>query len=239
MSSSARRRSPSRDGDPEGHSARRCRTTRPSKSKRSPASHGAVDEAEKVATQALALDSEFALPYVGLADYHFALAAVGGSPSHEAMPRARELAQRALEIDPDLPEAHAMLGIVAGHYDYDWREAERRFHLAVKREPLSPHLRQWYGTFFLFATGRADEARLQLSRVIEEDPLCQMWRLMRANLLPSVGLEHEALDDARKAVELDPDAAVHDLDRHIVLFFQDRGGGELLERQAVPPPLAP
>jgi eukaryotic-like serine/threonine-protein kinase len=154
--------------------------------------------------QALALDPEFALPYVGLADYHFALAAVGGSPSHEAMPRARQLAQRALEIDPELPEAHAMLGIVAGHYDYDWSEAERRFRFAVTREPLSPHLRQWYGTFFLFATGRADEARLQLSRVIAEDPLCQMWRLMRANLLPSVGLEHEALDDARKAVELDP-----------------------------------
>jgi len=154
--------------------------------------------------QALALDPEFALPYVGLADYHFALATVGGSPSHEAMPRARELALRALEIDPELPEAHAMLGIVAGHYDYDWSEAERRFRLAVKREPLSPHLRQWYGTFFLFATGRADEARLQLSRVIEEDPLCQMWRLMRANLLPGVGLEQEAVDDARKAVELDP-----------------------------------
>jgi eukaryotic-like serine/threonine-protein kinase len=154
--------------------------------------------------QALALDPEFALPYVGLADYHFALAAVGASPSHEAMPRARELARRALEIDPELPEAHAMLGIVAGHYEYDWDEAERRFRLAVRREPLSPHLRQWYGTFFLFATGRADEARLQLSRVIDEDPLCQMWRLMRANLLPSVGLEHEALDDALEAVELDP-----------------------------------
>jgi TolB-like protein/predicted Ser/Thr protein kinase len=153
--------------------------------------------------QALALDPEFALPYVGLADYHFALAAVGGSPSHEAMPRARQLAQRALEVDPELPEAHAMLGIVAGHYDYDWNEAERRFRLAVTREPLSPHLRQWYGTFFLSATGRADEARFQLSRVIAEDPLCQMWRLMRANLVPTVGLEHEALDDAHKAVELD------------------------------------
>jgi serine/threonine-protein kinase len=120
------------------------------------------------------------------------------------MPLARELAQRALEIDPELPEAHAMLGIVAGHYEYDWSEAERRFRLAVNREPLSPHLRQWYGTFFLYATGRADAARLHLSRVIDEDPLCQMWRLMRANLLSSVGLEHEALDDARKAVELDP-----------------------------------
>jgi serine/threonine-protein kinase len=154
--------------------------------------------------QALALDPQFPLPYVGLADLHFALASVGAVPSHDAMPRARELAQRALELDPELPEAHAMLGIVAGHYDYDWGEAERRFRLAVSREPLSPHLRQWYGTFFLYATGRADEARRHLSRVIDEDPLCQMWRLMRANLLSSVSLEHEALDDARKAVELDP-----------------------------------
>jgi serine/threonine-protein kinase len=154
--------------------------------------------------QALAFDPQFALPYVGLADHHFALATVGAAPSHEAMPRARELAQRALEIDPELPETHAMLGIVAGHYEYDWSEAERRFRLAVNRELLSPHLRQWYGTFFLYATGRADEARLHLSRVIDEDPLCQMWRLMRANLLSSVGLEHDALDDARKAVELDP-----------------------------------
>ena len=71
------------------------------------------------------------------------------------MPRARELAQRALEIDPDLPEAHAMLGIVAGHYDYDWSEAERRFRLAVQREPLSPHLRQWYATFLLFCDSDA------------------------------------------------------------------------------------
>ena len=77
--------------------------------------------------QALALDPEFALPYVGLADYHFALGTVGRFPSAEAMPRARELASRALEVDPDLPEAHAMLGLVNGQYDYDWAEAERRF----------------------------------------------------------------------------------------------------------------
>jgi serine/threonine-protein kinase len=153
--------------------------------------------------QALALDPEFALPYVGLADYHFALATVGAAPSRESMTRARELAQRALEIDPELPEAHAMLGIVAGHYEYDWSEAERRFRLAVRREPLSPHLRQWYGTFFLFAVGRTGEARLQLTRVIEDDPLCQMWHTMRANLLPAVGLMDEAVDNARKAVELD------------------------------------
>jgi eukaryotic-like serine/threonine-protein kinase len=154
--------------------------------------------------QALALDPEFALPYVGLADYQFALATVGRLPSAEAMPRARELASRALEVDPDLPEAHAMLGLVSAQYDYDWPEAERRFHLAVAREPLSPHLRQWYATFFLFSVGRVDEAARHLDRVIEDDPLCQMWRVMRSNLRIGMGRTDEGIADAWKAVELDP-----------------------------------
>ena len=165
----------------------------------------AAQRSRECLEQALALDPEFALPYVGLADYHLALATVGAIPPHEAMPRARELAQRALEIDPELPEAHAMLGIVAGHYDYDWGEAERRFRIAVKREPLSPHLRQWYATFFLNSVGRQNEAMLQLRRVMEEDPLCQMWHLMQANALQSAGLWDEALEGARRSVELDPD----------------------------------
>jgi serine/threonine-protein kinase len=165
----------------------------------------AAQRSRQCLEQALALDPEFALPYVGLADHHLALSAVGAIHSHEAMPRARELAQRALELDPELPEAHAMLGIVAGHYDYDWREAERRFRIAVKREPLSPHLRQWYATFLLNSVGRIDEAILQINRVLDEDPLCQMWHLMRANVIHRVaGLENEALESAQKSVELDP-----------------------------------
>jgi serine/threonine-protein kinase len=163
----------------------------------------AAERSRECLEKALALDPEFALPYVGLADYHLALSAVGGMPATEAMPRARELAQRALEIDPELPEAHAMLGIVAGHYDYDWREAERRFQLAVMREPLSPHLRQWYATFFLNSVGRADEALAQVVRINQEDPLGQIWHLMRGNIL---GLEHadEAYAAVRRSVELDP-----------------------------------
>jgi serine/threonine-protein kinase len=154
--------------------------------------------------QALALDPEFALPYVGLADYHLALAAVGGIPANDAMPRARELAQRALAIDPDLPEAHAMLGIVAGLYEYDWAEAERRFRLATARDLLSPHLRQWHATFFLQSVGRLDEAAEELKRVIEEDPLCQMWHFLQALVLQSQGRHEEALACNRRAVELDP-----------------------------------
>jgi serine/threonine-protein kinase len=153
--------------------------------------------------QALALDPEFALPYVGLADYHLALGVVGIMPAQQAMPRARELAQRALEIDPELPEAHAMLGIVAFLYDFDWGEADRRFRLATAREPLMPHLREWYSQW-LFAIGRPEDARRQNAQVIDEDPLCQMWHHMRAQVLQGLALDDEALDSCRKSVEIDP-----------------------------------
>ena len=154
--------------------------------------------------QALALDPDFALPYVGLADYHLALASVGAVPSHEAMPRARELAMRALELDPELPEAHAMLGIVAGHYDYDWSEAERRFRQAAKREPLSPHLRQWYSTFWLLTIGRVDEALVHSARTVDDDPLCQMWQMIHSKITQGAGADGQALDALQQSVALDP-----------------------------------
>jgi serine/threonine protein kinase/tetratricopeptide (TPR) repeat protein len=154
--------------------------------------------------QAIALDPEFALPYVGLADHYFALSTVGALPAAEAMPRARELAGRALAIDPDLPEAHAMLGIVAGHFDYDWNEAERRFRLATRHKLLSVHVRQWYASFYLLSVGRAEEARRLIERVIEEDPLCQIWYHLWSQVLRNLGLDEEALAASRKAVELDP-----------------------------------
>jgi eukaryotic-like serine/threonine-protein kinase len=166
--------------------------------------HEASQRSRECLERALALDPQFALPYVGLADYHFALAAVGGIPAGDAMPRARELATRALQIDPDLPEAHGMLGIVAGHFDYDWQEAERRFQFVLKREPLSPHLRQWIASFRLFSTGHPDEALVQVTRVIEDDPLCQMWYGMRGNVLLGLNRVDDAIADLRHSVELDP-----------------------------------
>jgi eukaryotic-like serine/threonine-protein kinase len=163
----------------------------------------ALQRSRECLEQALALDPGFALPYVGLADHHLALGVMGFMPAQQAMPRARELAQRALGIDPELPEAHAMLGLVAGFYDFDWGEAERRFRLATAREPLSPHLRQWYA-HWLFAVGRPEDARQQNARVIDEDPLCPIWLYLRAQVLQGLGLDDEALDASRKVVEIDP-----------------------------------
>ena len=90
-----------------------------------------MEQAKVFYEQAIALDPQFALAHAAYADYLFGRATVGMTPAHEAMPSARATAQRALELDPSLPEAHAVLGVLAAAYDYDWKEAERRFTLAT------------------------------------------------------------------------------------------------------------
>ena len=52
--------------------------------------------------------------------------------------------------------------------------------------------------------GRSDDALLQLARVIDEDPLCQMWHYLRSQVMERLGRRDEALDDLRTAIELDP-----------------------------------
>jgi eukaryotic-like serine/threonine-protein kinase len=120
--------------------------------------------------QAITLDPGFALPHCDLALTFRALAMIGGMPAHAATPKIRTAARRALEIDPSLPEAHAILGLVAAEYDYDWKEAGREFGLATLHEPLSPTVRTLY-SYYLAGAGRAGGAVLQMERALKDDPV--------------------------------------------------------------------
>ncbi len=153
--------------------------------------------------QAIALDPDFALPYVGLADNHLASTMPLMRPD-QAMPRARELAERALELDPDLPEAHAMLGIVAGSFEYNWQEAERRFLLAIAREPVHWHIHNWYSFFFLCPVGRVEEARVQAELALGLDPMSQILHYAHGVVLEGQGLDAEARAAYAKALEFHP-----------------------------------
>ena len=152
--------------------------------------------------QAIALDPEFALPYVGLADNYLVLTVVA-MPANEAMPRARELAERALTIDADLPEAHGMLGVIAGQFDFDWRESARRFDLATTREPVPWHVRSWHSFFYLLLVGRLDEARQVAERAIEDNPLSQLLYFALAPVLEAQGRDDEARAALERACALD------------------------------------
>lgn len=154
--------------------------------------------------QAIALDPEYALPYVGLAD-HYTAHFWAGAPSEECLPRARDFDLRALELDPELPEAHAQLGIIAGLYERNWEEAKRRFRTAMSSESVHWHVRAWYACFHLQPLGLVGEARRQVERVLEDNPLSQVCYLCLAAALEALGLEAEAGTAWKRSVELDPE----------------------------------
>jgi Tfp pilus assembly protein PilF len=119
------------------------------------------------------------------------------------MPLVREAAKGALDIDPALPEAHALLGVVAGVYEYDWKEAERRFRLAMARDPVPAYVRGLYGSFYLVLSGRPQEAVEELERACKEDPLAVFVRTWLAQSLLVAGREAEAETEFRQVLELD------------------------------------
>ena len=162
-----------------------------------------VAQAREFYELAIKLDPKFALAHSGYADY-FLLLSSAVMPAHEAAPRIRAEAQKALELDPSLPEAHAMLGAVAFIYDFDHAEAQRQFGLAMAAEPIPPLVRDWYAVFFLASSGRVGEALEQVERAIREDPLNPMFHCTRCVHLTAIGRHAEAELEFRRALELNP-----------------------------------
>jgi serine/threonine protein kinase/Tfp pilus assembly protein PilF len=153
--------------------------------------------------QAIALEPQFALAHSGFAEHHLARALVGIVPASEGMPAARFNARQALDINPSLPEAHSVLATVATLYDFDRREAERRFELAMAREAVASIVRICYAFYFLLPRGRTDEAVNTLKRGLTEDPLNPTLHYMLGVCLSESGRNGEACQEFEDALELD------------------------------------
>src|SRR6185437_1382814 len=93
---------------------------------------------------ALEKDPGFALAHAGLADSYCLLGFFDLLPPAEAMPKAREYAMRAIEIDGDLAEAYVSLASVLKVYDHDWLAAERRYRQALELNPNYVHAYRGY-----------------------------------------------------------------------------------------------
>lgn len=120
--------------------------------------------------QAIARDPNYALAWAGLAD---SLIVIGDNEEVDPaayLPRARDAALKALQLDPSLAEAHAALGMVACHYDYDWPTAEREYKKAFDLNPSYASAHQYYA-LGLMAHGRFAEAEAQLETAGRLDPL--------------------------------------------------------------------
>jgi eukaryotic-like serine/threonine-protein kinase len=162
-----------------------------------------ISRGKECLDRAITLDPGFALAHAELASYFFQLAALNLMQARDALPLARAAAQRALEFDPSLPEAHAGVATVAMFLDYDWTEAGRHFRLAMAGDAVPASVSHFYGFFYLLPLGRVQEAIGELERALKEDPLNVQCQTQLAILYWMAGRSDDASAHFRQALELD------------------------------------
>jgi adenylate cyclase len=125
-------------------------------------------EAFRYFAEATRLDPEFADAYAAWAEHYVRLAS-DYLPLREAMPRARELAARAVELDPNSSDAHAALGNIAMQFDHDWARMEQEYRRAIEINPSNLEAHRFFG-LGLMALKRYPEAMAEFREVARLDP---------------------------------------------------------------------
>ncbi|HET9250944.1 MAG TPA: protein kinase [Candidatus Eisenbacteria bacterium] len=129
-----------------------------------------VEQALLYYGRSIELDSRFARPHAELADVYGFLGNLGKIPQESAYRAAKGHVLRALQLEPDLGEAHASVAVLKMEFEWDWPGAEREFQRAIELNPGYATGRQWYAEY-LARMGRNTEAVSEISRAVELDPL--------------------------------------------------------------------
>ena len=128
----------------------------------------------------------------------------GHMPPKEANPKAKSAAMRALELDPGSAEAHYVLAIIHGLYDWDWARSERAYQRALELDPNNLRAHQDYGILLLTPLGRHDEAISELERAVELDPLISWTETDLAGALNHARRPDQATARLLNVIERDP-----------------------------------
>ena len=132
-----------------------------------------MQESARLFERATEADPNYALAYTGLADAYTVMAVNAQMSPREALPHAKAALQRALEIDPNLAQAHATLGLLKFTCEWDWRGGEREFRRAIELQPNYAEAHHWAGLDYM-AMGKFDAAEAEFRRAQVLDPLSLM-----------------------------------------------------------------
>ncbi len=153
--------------------------------------------------QAIDSDPDYALAHAWLAKSYFLLVTLGGRPHEELYPQAKEAAEKALELDDLLADAHGTMGAFKWQLEWDWTGADADMQRALDLEPNNPAVLSEYSAY-LVCMGRFEEARLQLAKARELDPLNLVIH-NNISWLSYVEREFDrAIEGYRRVVEMDP-----------------------------------
>lgn len=152
--------------------------------------------------QAIEVDSNYALAYCGLADAYFRLSNVH-LPPREVLPKAKEAALRAVEIDENLAEAHSSLGLIKVYYDHDWNGAEVEYRRALRLNPGLVTAHQRFGSYLSFM-GRFEESIRHYETALDLDPFSLQLNMNLASTYYLRGEYDRAIHHLTRASELEP-----------------------------------
>jgi DNA-binding winged helix-turn-helix (wHTH) protein/TolB-like protein/Tfp pilus assembly protein PilF len=156
--------------------------------------------------QAIDLDPAYALAYSGLADCYAVLGWYGNHSFDDTFPKAKALAEKALEIDSSLADPHATLGLALHSYYSAWARAENEYKRALELNPNYATAHHWYG-WYLIQVGRRDESVQEMKRALELDPLSLQINTDLGAVLLDAYRPDEAIRYLKAALEMDQDFA--------------------------------
>ena len=166
-----------------------------------------TDKAIELFQRALAIDPNFALAWAGLSRVHQLQAGYGFAPIDEGYERARDAAQHALRLAPDLVEAHIELGLILEGHDWKWAAAGASFRRALELAPGDAHaLRAAAGHARIL--GRLDEALELVRKAIALDPLSARTHRQAALIYVMANRLDDAAAAFRLAIDLAPNAGL-------------------------------
>jgi eukaryotic-like serine/threonine-protein kinase len=177
-------------------------------------------KAEELFEQAVARDPNYAAAYAGLADVSAIQGYFGFASGRMPFDKARNAANKALELDSSISEPHVSLAIADLMYFWDFQEAEREIHAALAIEPNSSFAHEvacWAAVEF----GRFQDAKAECKKAVELDPTSVAPNWMLAQVYWMARESDRALEQANKAIELDPNS--HMAVASLALAYEQKG----------------
>ncbi len=167
-----------------------------------------LDKARDYFNQAIEKDPNYALAYLGLADYYDVIPDYAPVASSETVPKARAAAQKALAIDDTLAEAHATLAD-SFYSEWEWSAAEREYKRALELNPNSANAHKLYW-IYLSGLGRHEEALSEIKTALRLDPLNLKYNDNLGQEY-AIGRQYDlAFEQFKKVIDMDPSfASVH------------------------------
>ena len=162
-----------------------------------------LKKARDLFNQAIERDPGYALAYVGLADTWHLLPYFGSVSNKEILPHLKAAAEKALNLDPNLPAAY-LAQAVAYWDDWQWADAEREFHRTIEMDPKLSNAYHWLGGFLGYI-GRGKEGIPYLQRAVDLEPMNLIYNTDLGDegyLL--AGMPDKAIELLNKTVEMDP-----------------------------------